>query len=140
MRAIAQEVAKRDAELTLIGNGTPEQGASFQERTETPFRVLADPELVGYRAMELESKLFGGFRPQTPWRALRVWLAGFRGHGTQGDPHQLGGVFIITPDHEVVYSYTSKTLDDRVDPREIVKALDRLREGKGVSRATTARG
>lgn len=129
MRAIAEQVAERDAELTLIGSGSPEQGSAFGERTATPFRILADPELVGYRAMELRSRLYGGFRRQTLPRLIRAWLAGFRGHGTQGDPHQLGGVFIITPEHEVVYSYYSQTLDDRVSPYEIVEALDRMREG-----------
>lgn len=126
MRAFAQRIHDADSSLTLIGSGSPEQAKGFSERTESPFQVLSDPQLHGYQAMELQQKLFGGFRLQTIPRLINAMRDGFRAFGTQGSPHQLGGVFVITTDDDLAYSYISKTLDDRGDPREILTTLERL--------------
>ena len=126
MRGLAQKIRDLGAELTLIGTGTPEQGRAFAERTESPFNVLVDPQLVGYHAAELKQKLYGGFRTTTLLRLIKARLAGFRSPGIQGNPHQLGGAFVITSDNELAYSYISKTLDDRGDPRTLLEALAKL--------------
>ena len=126
MRGFGEKIRQLGSELTLIGTGSPEQGRGFAQRTESPFRVLVDPQLVGYQAVELQTKLFGGFRVQTLPRMLRAFRQGFRSLGVQGNPHQLGGTFVITTDNDLVYSYISRTLDDRGKPDEIVDALHSL--------------
>lgn len=126
MRDIAEDITARGATLTLVGTGTPEQGADFAARLASPFRVLVDPDLNGYRALELRERLFGGFGLKTTPRFFRIFFRGFRPHGIQGNPHQLGGVFVITPDQQLRYSYLSRTTDDRVEPSVLLEVLDTL--------------
>ncbi len=124
MRAIEQRIIELGGQLTLIGTGTPEQGRDFTERTQAPFRLLTDAKLVGYQALQLKRKIYGGFRRQTILRFWRAWRQGSRGAGILGDPHQLGGVLVIRPDNKIAYAYLSETLDDRNDPWEIVRSLE----------------
>jgi hypothetical protein len=129
LRGVAERIAGLGARLVLIGNGTPEQGRDFLRDTgseELPFRLVLDPQLVGYRAAQLERPLLYGVRPRTALSFFRAWRRGFRGAALAGDPHELGGAFLICPERGVVYSFVARVLGDQPDLDEIVAILGRL--------------
>jgi NAD(P)-dependent dehydrogenase (short-subunit alcohol dehydrogenase family) len=55
---------------------------------------------------------------------MRAWRSGFRQSGVQGDPWQLGGVFVIRPEAELVYRYVSREAGDHAPAEEILAALE----------------
>lgn len=112
--------------MAVIGNGSPEQAADFQAEFLQDVRLLTDPSLTGYKAMELKRSLFSNLRPKTFLRGFSLRGTGFSGKGRQGDSLQQGGAFVITPSHEVIFSYFSKTPEDHADPEKILESLSGL--------------
>ena len=130
MRGIAGRIDELGARLVLIGNGTPEQGQEFLRETEAqemPFRLVLDPQLVGYRAAQLQRPLLEGVRPRTVFSFVRAWRRGLRGGPTAGDPHEMGGAFVICPERGVAYSFVCRVLGDHPSFEEILATLERLR-------------
>jgi hypothetical protein len=139
LRGVADRIAELGARLVLIGNGTPEQGRELLRDTgsqDLPFRLILDPQLVGYRAAQLERPLLYGVRPRTALSFLRAWRRGARGGPTAGDPHELGGAFVICPERGVAYSFICRVLGDQPDLDDIVATLERLR-GSAAGRAAS---
>jgi len=130
LRGIAGRIEELGSRLVLIGNGTPEQGRDFLHQTdaeELPFRLVLDPQLVGYRAAQLERPLLAGVRPRTVCSFLRARRQGARGGPVAGDPHELGGAFVICPRRGVAYSFVCRALGDQPSFDEILETLGRLR-------------
>ena len=113
--------------LIIIGNGSPEEAAAFQEDLlEGEVQLLTDPSLTSYKAMQLKRSLFASVKPRTFLRALSLRRKGGRGAHRQGDSIQQGGAFVITPDHRVPYSYFCQVPEDHADPEEILATLRNL--------------
>lgn len=55
--------------------------------------------------------------------SLRAFKKGFRQGRTQGDPWQQGGVFIFTPDNQVLFSFISRAGGDHPEPQDLLAAL-----------------
>ena len=130
MRGIASEIEDLGARLVLIGNGTPEQGQGFLRETDAqslPFRLVVDPQLVGYRAAQLERPLLAGVRPRTVCAFVRARRKGLRGGPAEGDTHEMGGAFVICPRNGVVYTFIGRVLGDQPDFGQILDILRRLR-------------
>jgi dehydrogenase/reductase SDR family protein 12 len=62
--------------------------------------------------------------PRLPRNALRALRSGSRQTGVQGDPWQLGGVFVIRPGGDLTYRYVSGEMGDHPPVEEILAALD----------------
>ena len=78
-------------ELTIIGNGTPDEAAAFHEGLlESEVKLLTDPDLTSYKAMVLKRSLFAVSQPRTYLRGFQVSLRGFRSARLQGDSLQQG--------------------------------------------------
>lgn len=123
MRAIGDGIAEAGGSLTLIGNGEVEDARRYAEEEGVPFRLLVDPQLVGYRAMELRQSVLANYSPRVLPRLIKALWEGFRQSKAYGVTDQLGGVFVITPLDEVVYAHRSKSVGDEPPPEEILRAL-----------------
>ena len=127
LRWLNRKSRELGAETVVIGNGSTDAAAAFHEGLlEGEVRLLTDPDLSGYKAMELRRSLFASARPRTFLQGFRLSRRGIRGGKRQGDSLQQGGAFVITPDHEVPYRYFSKTPDDHADAEDILEALRRI--------------
>ena len=84
-----------------------------------------DPELVAYRAAGLRRGRVELLSPRLARNAARALRAGFRQGGVQGDPWQLGGVFVIRPEAQLTYRYVSREAGDHAPVEEILAALER---------------
>ena len=123
MRDQIDEIRARGAELVIIGNGAPNFAAAFREDFELDCPLLVDPELRAYRAAGLRRGRVELLSPRLPLNVLRALRSGSRQSGVQGDPWQLGGVFVIQPGGDLTYRYESREAGDHPPVEEILEAL-----------------
>jgi hypothetical protein len=110
--------------MVIVGNGAQDFAAAFREDFELDCPILVDPELRGYRAAGLRRGRVELLSPRLPLHALRALRSGSRQAGVQGDPWQLGGVFVIRPGGELTYRYVSGDAGDHPPVDEILAALE----------------
>ncbi len=124
MREQIDEIRARGAELVIVGNGAANFAAAFREDFELDCPLLVDPELRAYRAAGLRRGRVELLSPRLPLNAIRALRSGSRQTGVQGDPWQLGGVFVIRAGGELMYQYVSREAGDHAPVSEILVALD----------------
>ncbi len=115
---------KADAQVVLVGMGTPSQSAEFEAKFHVDFPIVADPQKELYRKFGLKQMTTSGFF------SLRVALKGVAaivdGYGIglpQGDIRQLAGVFVIDTAGKIVFSHYSSNPADHPDVKTILDAL-----------------
>ncbi len=124
LRDRIDEIRARGAELVIVGNGSPSFASAFREDFALDCPLLVDPELRAYRAAGLRRGRVELLSPRLPLNALRAFASGARQGAIQGDPWQLGGVFVIRPGGELVYRYVSREAGDHPPVGEILAALE----------------
>lgn len=124
MRDALESIRARGAELVIIGNGARLFAQGFREDLALDCPILIDPDLVSYRAAGLRRGRVELLSPLLLVNGLRAWQTGARQEGVQGDPWQLGGVFVIRPDGTTSFCQRSSVAGDHADIREIMAALD----------------
>ena len=112
MRDHIPEIRETGARLVLIGNGTPAQAKTYQAEIGSDIELLVDPKLVGYHAMDLKRSLLSTYNPTSFLKAIGLSRLGFRQRPREGDPLQLGGVFVISPEQRVTWAYRSRSPAD----------------------------
>lgn len=138
MRGIIEPIRQFGAKLVVVGNGSPRQAASFRDEhcgddsgnddSGEDFTLLTDPGRRAYRAAGLRRSVGATLNPSLLGNAWRAFKKGFRQQSVQGDPWQQGGVFVIVPGGETIFSQVSTTAGDHADPEAIVEALARYAE------------
>ena len=108
-------------ELAVIGQGTPRHAQAFKQDHGLEFRLLVDPRRETYRAAGAKkgsvSELVG---PQVALRGLKAIASERVVQGrTIGHPAQLGGVLVVAPGGEVVWSHLADNAGDN-PPNELV--------------------
>lgn len=124
MRDRLEDIRRRGAELVLIGNGAQNFARAFREDLDLDCQVLVDPDLASYRAAGLRRGRVELLSPRVPLNALRALKEGFRQKSVQGDPWQLGGVFVVKPGGRLAYRYISSEAGDHAPIDDILEALD----------------
>jgi len=124
LRDRIDDIRARGAELVIVGNGAPNFAAGFRDEFDIDGPLLLDPDLRAYRAAGLRRGRVELLSPRLPMNALRALRSGSRQTGVEGDPWQLGGVFVIRPDGELTYRYISREAGDHPPIDEILAGLD----------------
>lgn len=124
MRDRIDDIRTRGAELVVVGNGAPHFAAVFREDFALDGPLLVDPELRAYRAAGLRRGRVEALSPKLPLNALRALRRGARQQGVQGDPWQLGGVFVIRPGGELSFRHVSREAGDHPPVDAILAALE----------------
>jgi dehydrogenase/reductase SDR family protein 12 len=124
LRDRIQDIRDRGAELVIVGNGAQNFAAAFREDFQLDCPLLVDPELRAYRAAGLRRGRVEILSPRLPLNALRALMSGARQGAVEGDPWQLGGVFVIRPDGELTYRYASSAAGDHPSVDDILAALE----------------
>jgi dehydrogenase/reductase SDR family protein 12 len=118
------DIRARGAELVIVGNGAPNFALAFREDFELDCPLLVDPDLRAYRAAGLRRGRVELLSPRVPLNALRALRAGSRQTSVEGDPWQLGGVFVIRPSGGLTYQYVSREAGDHPPVEQILAALE----------------
>lgn len=111
------------AELIVIGNGSPQFIDGFRETTGWQGPLYTDPSLEVYKAAGLKRGVRTVLDARAAWKALGALRAGSRQGRTQGDAWQQGGVLVIAPSGDVIWSQVSEFAGDNAAPDAIVAAL-----------------
>jgi hypothetical protein len=112
-----------NADLYIIGNGTPSFIAGFREQTKYEGPIYTDPSLATFKAAQLKRSVTSTLDPRSLGKAFSAFARGQRQGLTQGDAWQQGGVLAIAPSGEVKYHHASERPGDNATVAQIVAAL-----------------
>jgi NAD(P)-dependent dehydrogenase (short-subunit alcohol dehydrogenase family) len=114
---------ERGVEVVIIGNGNADFAEAFRRDLGIEGPLLIDPELAAYRAAGLRRGRIEAVSPRLWTNAFRALRSGARQQGVQGDPWQLGGVFVFGAGGEARLAFRSREAGDHVAPETIDAAL-----------------
>ncbi len=120
-----EELRAAGAELYVIGNGSPMFMDGFRETTGYTGPLYTDPSLEVYKAAGLERGVMKVLHPRAALAALGALKGGFRQGRAQGDQTQQGGVLVVDPRGDVVWSHVSRFAGDNAPPDDVLKVLRR---------------
>jgi peroxiredoxin len=123
LRGVWEEIRRLGAELYVIGNGTSAQARDFRKEFDLPFPLYVDPGLRGYRAGQLRRGVARNLGLTVLAKGFQAYRRGFRQGRVEGDPWQLGGVFVIGPGDKLYYTYRSGSAGDHPESEEFLSAL-----------------
>jgi peroxiredoxin len=124
LRRSRKNFEKANAQVVLVGMGTPAESAEFAAKYNVPFPIVADPGKNLYRKFDL--KQMSPLEFFSPSVALKGVAAIIGGHGIgmpQGDVRQLPGVFVINTAGEILFSHFSNNPADHPDAETILAAI-----------------
>ncbi|HKK53284.1 MAG TPA: SDR family NAD(P)-dependent oxidoreductase [Myxococcota bacterium] len=123
MRDPIERWREQGVEVVIIGNGTAGFAEAFREDFAIEGPLLVDPELSAYRAAGLRRGRVEAASPRLLKNAVRALRSGARQASVQGDPWQLGGVFVLAAGGETRLAHRSREAGDHVAPETIDEAL-----------------
>lgn len=125
------QVVSRRAEFEAAGTnvatvsfGTLYWSRVWLQETQSPFPFLIDPERRAYHAYGLKSSVFSSWSPANLWYYGKAVLQGRETFGKRGDPHQLGGDFVIDQTGIIRLAHPSREPTDRPVISELLGLLD----------------
>lgn len=124
------EIRALHAEVVTVSFGADYWARMWLQETGSPFRFLLDPERRAYHAYGLQSSVLRSWMPQNLWYYAKATLQGREKFGKRGDPHQLGGDFIIDNQGIVRLAHPSSDPTDRPPVDLLLRALAKM-EGEG---------
>jgi hypothetical protein len=113
--------------IAVIGFVDGKQATDWLHQTKSPFPLLIDPARMVYRAYDLKTSFWRVWNPKVMWHYARLMLAGQRLRGIQGDPHQLGGDFVVDGGGVVHLAHYSQDPTDRLPVDVIFDSLQNIR-------------
>lgn len=116
-------IRNAEAELYVIGNGSPSFVAGFRDETGWDGGVFTDPSLKVFEAAQLERGVLKTFDPRALGKTIKAFARGSRQGRTQGDAFQQGGVLVIAPGNVVRWQHVSKRPGDNASAEAIASAL-----------------
>jgi peroxiredoxin len=123
LRRFTDELAQLDAQVLLVSFGEERWARAWLQETGAPFPLLLDPERAVYRAYGLETSFVRVWSPKVMWHYTRRVLAGQKLQSIQGDPHQLGGDFVVDAQGVIRLAHRSRDPVDRPPVETLLAAL-----------------
>ncbi len=123
-----EELEQLNTRVLVISFSDEYWARGWLEETQSPFPLLLDPERSVYRAYGLERSVLRSWSPKVLWYYLRKKLAGEQLHDIQGDPHQLGGDFIVGANGIIRLIYLSRDPTDRPSVEMLLETLQRIED------------
>jgi dehydrogenase/reductase SDR family protein 12 len=123
LRDSIQDWKDRGINVVIVGNGNAIFAEAFREEFAIEGPLLVDPDLAGYRAAGLRRGRLELASPKLIGNAFRAYKEGARQTGVEGDPWQLGGVFVFAPGGALRLAFRSREAGDHTRPEDIDAAL-----------------
>lgn len=117
------EIQALNAEVATISFGIEYWARMWLQETQSPFPFLVDPERAAYHAFALQSSVFRSWMPQNLWYYAKATLQGREKFGKRGDPHQLGGDFIVDGRGIVRLAHPSSEPTDRPSVERLLAVM-----------------
>jgi hypothetical protein len=113
------------ADVIVIGNGSPSFIDGFRETTGWQGPLYTDPSLEVYKAAGLKRGVLKTFNARAAIKAIGALRSGSRQGRTQGDEWQQGGVVVVAPSGDVIWTQVSEYAGDNAAVDEILSAVRR---------------
>jgi peroxiredoxin len=111
------------AEVAAVTMSTPADTMVFRERFQLNYRILSDVEQVAYRGYQVRRGTIGTVAgPQLWWKGLKSFLA-FGTGKVAGDPLQLPGSFVISPQGRVMFAHFADNSADWASTADHLQSL-----------------
>jgi alkyl hydroperoxide reductase subunit AhpC len=123
----ADELADLGTEVLIVSFADEQPARAWLQETGVRFPLLLDPQRRVYRAYGLERSVARTWTPRVLWYYLRRLVAGRRLRRIEGDPHQLGGDFIVDPRGIVRFVHREWDPVDRPPVGRLLEILRSLR-------------
>ena len=117
------ELHAAGSEVFVIGSGSPSFIEGFRDETGWRGSIYVDPSLDVYKAAGLKRGVLSTFNLASAWRSVGTLKRGIRQGRTQGDTWQQGGVLVIAPSGEILWSHASEGPGDNATADQILSAL-----------------
>lgn len=124
LRQQKEALDRHNAQVLVISFTAGMWSRAWLQETQSPFPLLLDPERSVYRAYGLKSSLLRVWSPKVMWYYTRKFLETGRIQRIQGDPHQLGGDFIVDSRGLIRLVYRSHDPTDRPPVETILRVLE----------------
>jgi hypothetical protein len=124
------DLARVGVRTVLVGNGMPDQLATFVERHAlkgAPVELVTDPSLGLYAALELRRSAWATIGPRALVDMARAMTAGHPHRPVEGDRTQQGGVLLVDGRGIVRFFHRNRSLGDHADTSDLVEAALKLR-------------
>jgi alkyl hydroperoxide reductase subunit AhpC len=113
LRHHEDELERLGVQVLIISFGAEFWARAWQQDTGSPYPLLLDLERATYQAYGLGTSFVRVWSPHVMWHYLKLRLRGQKLLPVQGDPHQLGGDFIVDAAGVVRLAHASKDPVDR---------------------------
>ncbi|MCA9971741.1 MAG: AhpC/TSA family protein [Anaerolineales bacterium] len=120
------EIQALGVEVLAISFGTPYWANVWLQETGAPFPLLLDPERAAYHAYGLQSSVFRSWVPKNLWYYVKAVLQGRELLGKRGDPHQLGGDFLVDRRGIIRLAHPSADPTDRPAVAKLMRVLEEM--------------
>ncbi len=131
LRHFKNDLDALDVQVLIISFGAEFWARAWQQDTGSPYPLLLDSERATYQAYGLGTSFVRVWSPHVMWHYLKLVLRGQKLLPVQGDPHQLGGDFIVDGDGVVRLAHASKDPVDRPPVEKLLAALRNLAAEEG---------
>jgi len=131
LREDQQLFREAEAEVVLVGQGSPEEGAGFCQRKHLPFPCLLDGDKSAYRAYGLRRRnLAVVVSPRIAVPFVRANLnSETRQRGLEGgDFFQMPGTFVVDVGGVVLLAHRNRTIADSPANHVLLEVLAKLKE------------
>lgn len=126
LRHFKNDLDALGVQVLIISFGVEFWARAWQEDTGSPYPLLLDPERVTYQAYALGTSFVRVWSPHVMWHYLKLITRGQKLLPVQGDPHQLGGDFIVDAGGVIRLAHASKDPVDRPPVEELLVILRNL--------------
>ncbi|MCP4425707.1 MAG: redoxin domain-containing protein [Chloroflexi bacterium] len=125
-----EEIQAANADVVTISFAAAHWAHIWLQETKSPFPFLVDAERAVYRAYGLETSFIRSWSPSNMWYHIKAVLQKRETFGKRGNPHQLGGDFIIDAHGIAQLSHPSWESTDRPTLEEILTVLQKINADK----------
>ncbi len=126
MRDILPAIHQAGAELSVIGNGSPEMARAFAEEIGLTTPLYTDPSRRSYALAGFKRGVFATLTLSGLAHAARAHKKGFHQTATRGDPWQQGGVLVVERGGRLGYVHRDSEAGDLAPNEEILAAVKGL--------------
>lgn len=123
LRHFRDELDRLGAQVVVITFGAEHWARAWAAEMGIGFPLLLDPERSTYRAYGLARSFVRVWSPKVMWHYLKRVLAGQKLRPIQGDPHQLGGDFVVDGAGVIRLAHRSHDPTDRLPAETLLQAL-----------------
>ncbi len=131
LRHFEAEFQRLGVQVLIISFGADFWARAWQQDTGSPYPLLLDPARATYQAYGLGTSFVRVWSPHVMFHYLKLRLRGRKLLPVQGDPHQLGGDFVVDASGFIRLAHASKDPVDRPPVEKLLAALRNLAQGAG---------